>query len=430
MGTSNKQLIVGMRPSVFAMVFVVLFLGLYLDVLPHDMLVGFVITMVFGGLLAWIGDNIPGLRTFGGSAILCVLVPPILIYYNIFPKNGVDLVENFFGDQGFINFLVPAFIVGSLLSMDRTFLIKAGSRFIIPVLGGLIFAFIIGGLIANLLGYGFKEAILYIIAPIMGGGISAGAIPMSEIYASNMEVDSSEAISLIVPAVMVGNIICIFIAAILSGLGKKNKDLFKGFSGNGEMLRSKNVELAEEKEVNSATFLNLGVGLVLSGSIYIFGNIIGLLTPSIHPYAWMIITAALLKILNVLPSSAEKAAVEWNGFITKTMIPAILVAVSIALIKIEELIGALSDPSYVIIVIVTVALASLGAGIFGLLASMYYVESSITAGLCMADLGGSGDVAVLGASERMNLMAFAQMSSRLGGALILIIMSFLAPLLL
>ena len=38
--------------------------------------------------------------------------------------------------------------------------------------------------------------------------------------------------------------------------------------------------------------------------------------------------------------------------------------------------------------------------------------------------GGSGDIAVLGAANRLELISYAQLSSRVGGGIVLIIASF------
>ena len=69
--------------------------------------------------------------------------------------------------------------------------------------------------------------------------------------------------------------------------------------------------------------------------------------------------------------------------------------------------------------------AFFGAGIVGKFVGFYPVEAGVTAGLCMANMGGTGDVAVLSAADRMELMPFAQISSRLGGAVILLLGSFM-----
>ena len=64
------------------------------------------------------------------------------------------------------------------------------------------------------------------------------------------------------------------------------------------------------------------------------------------------------------------------------------------------------------------------ATIFGMVASgllcarfmnMYPIESAIVT-CCHSGLGGTGDVAILSAANRMGLMPFAQISTRLGGA--------------
>ena len=51
------------------------------------------------------------------------------------------------------------------------------------------------------------------------------------------------------------------------------------------------------------------------------------------------------------------------------------------------------------IVFAVVAGAGLGAGLVGKLMGFYPIEAAITAGLCMANMGGTGDVAVLSAAN-------------------------------
>lgn len=83
---------------------------------------------------------------------------------------------------------------------------------------------------------------------------------------------------------------------------------------------------------------------------------------------------------------------------------------------------------YVLIVFAVVAGAAFGAGLMGKLVGFYPIESAITAGLCMANMGGTGDVTVFPAARRVSLMPLAQVSSRLGGALILLVSSVVVPL--
>ena len=87
----------------------------------------------------------------------------------------------------------------------------------------------------------------------------------------------------------------------------------------------------------------------------------------------------------------------------------------------------LSDGSFTFFYLIFIG-AFFGAFFVGKLVGFYPVEAGITAGLCMSNMGGTGDVAVLSAAGRMELMPFAQISSRLGGAVILLLGSLMLSL--
>ena len=85
------------------------------------------------------------------------------------------------------------------------------------------------------------------------------------------------------------------------------------------------------------------------------------------------------------------------------------------------------SPLYMLLVLVVVVCVSICAGICGYLVGFYPVESAITAGLCTTNMG---DIAVLSAAKRMELLPFAQIATRICGALILIVASILTKVLL
>ncbi len=179
---------------------------------------------------------------------------------------------------------------------------------------------------------------------------------------------------------------------------------------------------------------NLGVGLLVSGTFFAFGHLCAIiwdkLVPAvtIHAYAFMIITVAIFKIANVLPESVEIACFQWYQFIMNNLTNVLLMGIGISYLDIGQVINNMSV-TYIVLCGLTCIGAFLGAGIVGHLVGFYPFEAGITAGLCMSNMGGTGDVAVLSAADRMELMPFSQISSRLGGAIILLIGSLMLSVL-
>ena len=103
---------------------------------------------------------------------MTIFVGAMLAYWKIFPEKVATSIVDFIKPMDYIGLAVAALICGSILTMDRKVLIKAGSRYIFPVIAGIVAAFGLTGIAGQILGYGWREAILFIALPIMGGGTS------------------------------------------------------------------------------------------------------------------------------------------------------------------------------------------------------------------------------------------------------------------
>lgn len=419
--------IMGMSLPLFGIVTAVVLIATYMEVLPKGMIGAFALMMVIGAILNEIGSHLPIVKNYlGGGPIVIIFGSAALVTYNFLPETSVEIMSNFMKGEGFLDFYIAALITGSILGMNRELLIKASIRYLPAILGGIVAALGLVGVVGAVIGYGAKEAILYIGVPIMGGGMGAGAVPLSQIFGSSLGVDPGEMISVMVPAVALGNAVAIVVAGLLDRLGKTKPYL----TGNGELMELKEnqaqvKEETKEKEKKATIDLAMmGRGLLLAVSFFVLGSIIGKFFPQVHSYAWMIISVAVVKALNILPREYETGAFQWFQFVMTNLTGVLLVGIGVAFTNLQQVIDAFTI-QYVLLVAVTIIGGVVGSGIVGKFVGFYPIEASITAGLCMANMGGTGDVAVLSAADRMKLMPFAQISSRIGGAFMLILASTL-----
>lgn len=410
----------------FAIFSAIVIVATFMGKLPKGMIGAFPLMIVIGTVFNEIGNRCPIVNTYlGGGAIVIIFGVAALCHWKVLPEASIKIVTNFMKGEGFLDFYIAALICGSILGMNRDLLIKAAIRYLPAIIGGVALAIAGAGLVGQITGYGAKKAILYIAVPIMGGGMGAGAVPLSKIFGETLQQKPEDIINIMIPAVALGNAMAIVAGGLLSKLGKAVPSL----TGNGNLLITKGgEEIKEDPEFLAARDkLNLtvmGTGLFLATSFFAWGCIVQYFIPKIHSYAWMIISVAVVKALGVLPQKYEICCYQWFQFVMKNLTGVLLVGIGVAYTNLGQIISAFSA-EYLMLVGVTVIGAIVGSGLVGRIVGFYFVESSITAGLCMANMGGTGDVAVLSAADRMELMPFAQISSRIGGAFIMILASIL-----
>lgn len=419
--------IMGISLPLFAILTAIVLSGTYLEVLPGGMIGAFALMMILGAIFNEIGNKLPIVKDYlGGGPIVIIFASAALATYNIIPESAVENMTTFMKGGGFLDFYIAALITGSILGMNRDLLIKASVRYLPAIIGGVVAAIGLTGLVGALIGYGAKEAILYITIPIMGGGMGAGAVPLAKIFGETLGESPENMLSIMVPAVALGNAIAIVFAGVLDRIGKAKPSL----TGNGKLMEIEEDEGSQitEDEIAKIEYRSMGKGLLLAVTFFTVGTILGKFIPAVHSYAWMIMTVAAVKIIGIMPREYEVAAFQWFQFVMTNLTGVLLVGIGIAYTNLQQVIDAFTL-QYILLVTVTIVGATLGTGFVGKLVGFYPIESSITAGLCMANMGGTGDVAVLSAANRMELMPFAQISSRIGGAFMLILASTLLRLL-
>ena len=413
----------GLPLPFFAAVSVIVIGAGFLGKLESKSLVcGGAVCMVVGYWLSFIANKVGIIRKTIGLAFVSITAAA-LVYFNLVPENMLTPASAFMNDTNFLAFYIAALLCGSILGMDRKLLIQAGARYFIPIIGGVILAYGLGGLAGMLVGMNFKETVMFVAAPIMGGGNGAGAVPMSEIYAAATGGDKADFYSRLMAMVTLGNWCAMLFALLLNQLGKRAPKT----TGNGVLMEGFRPEDSAKEYSYSMTTTDMVAGLGLACGFYIFGRIANILLPSIHAYAFTIAFVAFCKIAGIIPERLEFGAVKWYRFMMDHFTIIIMGGVGLTMMDLGELLAVLT-PKYVFVVFIVVLGAALGAGFVGLMVKFYFVESAITAGMCMANGGGNGDILVLSMADRMNMMSFAQISSRLGGALILVIQSVLASM--
>lgn len=427
--------IFGMAWYVYAAIAGIALIAMFGDYLPSNTVGAFAILYTLGIALGWIGDRIPVWNTYiGGGSILAFLGSAYLVYIGIIPEATIETVKIFMDTTDFLDLFIAVLITGSILSVNRKLLLKAFAGYLPAILAGIVGAILLGMVGGLLVGVEPARVATEYVLPIMGGGTGAGAIPMADIYANATGNDPAKWLSFGLSILTIANIIAIISAGVLNKIGELS--FGKALNGNGELIRNaEDISELEDKEEIKVTQRDIACGLILACAFYVAGNILSkvvqipeftlfgsVLKIDIHRFAWMVVLVAIANIAGVIPAELRVGANKLQGYFSKQFLLVIMCGVGIALTDLGELIAAFTFGNVLIATLIVLG-AILGSGLVGWLVGFYPIETAITAGLCMANRGGSGDLAVLGAAKRMELISFAQISSRLGGGLMLIIAS-------
>ncbi|MEX3980091.1 2-hydroxycarboxylate transporter family protein [Paraburkholderia sp. EG287A] len=380
---------------------------------PGEISMAIAVLAFCGFTCAELGKRLPLLRNIGAAAILATFVPSALVYYHVLPTPVQHLTVEFTKQTNFLYLFIASIIVGSILSMDRRVLIQGFLKIFIPLAAGTVAATIVGTAVGAALGLGVKHTLLYIVVPIMAGGVGEGAIPLSVGYSEIMHVAQGDLFAQVLPPVMLGSLMAIILSGMLDMLGKRMPHL----TGNGRLQVGATDELAssDDEARGHVDVSHIAAAGITAITLYLIGLMANKLFGLPAPVA-MLFLAVLVKLARaVSPPLQEGAFVVYKFFSTAVTYP-LLFAIGVAMTPWDKLMAAFTLVNVVTIAATVVTLMGTGF-VVGRLMKMYPIDTAIV-NACHSGQGGTGDVAILTAANRMQLMPFAQIATRIGGAIV------------
>ena len=395
---------------------------MYMDCLPAGLVGGMIALMVLGEGLNFLGNHTPVVKTYLGGSVICILGAAVIQALGLIPEQTHEILDNFVNKEGFLVFYISALITGSLFNIDRGLLIRATVKLLPTAVISLAVGVILSGLLGMVMGDSFLEGILYIGIPMTSGGMTAGAVPLSAMYSSVLGTDAGQILTRIAPATVLGNCVAIIFGGLANNIGERKPSL----TGNGCLVNDGH-EVKKQPPMKP-TFALLCTGLIISMAFYELGALCHHFISIVPTYAWMIVAVVIVKGTGILSERLEDAAREWGQFGIHSWTAAALTGIGATLIDLKTILHTIT-PFYLLSVVLIVGAITLTAGLIGIKMGFYPLESSIAAGMCTTNMGGSGNVAVLSSSKRMELLPFAQIVTRSCGALMLTIGGVLIQLL-
>ncbi len=377
-----------------------------------DISVMIAILGVGGFACAEIGKRIPGIRSLGAAAIFATFIPSYLVYAKIMPAPLSLAVKDFTKASQFLYLYIAAIVVGSILSMDRKVLVQGFLKIFVPVVGGTVLAGVVGMGLGLAFGMSPSHTFFFIVVPVMAGGVGEGAIPLSVGYAALTHQDAGVLLADILPSVMFGSLAATVLGGALNHLGRARPEL----TGHGVLQVNEHDDpgLASDPPgaaIGPAQVAAAGATVI---ALYMTGLLVQRETGFPAPIT-MLALAVVANIFRLVSRELKWGAFAYYKFFSTAVTYPLLFAIGVALTPWDKLLAAFTVARLVTIAAMVATLFASGFFI-GRRIGMYPIEAAIVTG-CRASQGGTGDVAILTAADRLQLMPFAQIATRIGGAL-------------
>ena len=379
--------------------------------ITQELAIVIALSATFAFTLGHLGNHLPVLKNIGGGAILVTFLPSLFAYLGWIPHDITVALGDFFNTSKILNVFIAAVVVGSILSMDRSLLIKGFIKVFVPLTAGTLCAIVAGMTAGTLTGLGFYKSFFFIIVPIMAGGVGEGAIPLTMGYAQILGINQGELLAQVMPSILVGYLTAVILAGLLANLGKLKPHL----TGNGTLQRGASDETnRSDKSAAVSGVSAFSAAAMTALMLYLTGMLLHQLFNWPAPVVMLFLALAMKLGFLISPRIQAGSGAVYRFALTAMAFP-ILFTFSLTVTPWQSLLAGFA-PAHLITIVSTVVGVVTGGFFSAKFVNLYPVEAGIIAST-HSGMGGAGDIAILTTSQRLSLMPFAQIATRTGGGL-------------
>jgi malate:Na+ symporter len=369
-------------------------------------------TFTFSGIV----QRFRTVRTIGLETIIVILIPSYLVHANWFHPAAINQVKEVLQRTDAIGWFITVLIIGSIFSIERRALIAGLGKIILPLCVGSVVGALAGTLAGVAFGSKAFDAFFLVVVPVLGGGVTAGALPLSVGYASILGASQADMLAVMLPSVILGNFAAISCAGLVDWCGRMFRETEPASSSNGNrhVNEADRTSTALPIEVEQAHDIPaLGAALAVVMALYVSASV-GMRVVGLPAPLTVLILATAFQLTNVVSPRLRTGVLIVYRFFVATFTYPLLFVVGLALTPWQQLVEGLNPAN---LAAIFAAVGSLS--VTGFLASRWIGLDPIDGAmitLTRAAMGGTGDVTILNAGRRVELMSFAQISTRIGGA--------------
>jgi malate:Na+ symporter len=359
--------------------------------------------VVLGAFVCSELSRVSWLRLIGIDTALCLVVPSLLVDLSWVPRSTIGSLGATMARLDIVGWVISVLVLGGCVQIDWKIMRNMAMKLGVAVVCGSLTALAATWGLAALWTTDFSGALFLQVAPMMAGGLTAGALPLATGYANQWGQGQGALLAQMLPSVLVANLLAIAVAGTIGMIRPPN-----GVRGD--------VTTSAAAESVRAGDIGMAIGAVIA--LYVCGAMVS---------RWFAVSAPLVVILVGMTASAldgipvpvVRGMKAVQNYFTAYLLFPVLWLVGMMLVPWEHLVAGFAAPR----------LSMAFAAVLALSVTGYFVSrwmgldpaDGATITLSRVAMGGTGAIAILSAGDRVNLLPFALLVTRLGGALTVLV---------